>query len=335
MQANSRARLTQRINRLCQRFNEPVIPAGHVQKWLRHFDAEDRAAALTLLEAVEYHTYPRLVRESQQLHAKVRRRLAADGFDAVKFQDVDFSREFTCKSGDLLSFIYRKANLIPSIDFKTFDELISEQRAQAHRFRNRALVLLDDYIGTGSQFIFQFVGQSPADLAVLNGYRRIYLACVVAHEQALKKFRLLQARRIRAVMTLEEEQFPQVDFRDQEQRLRAALRHLDWRKVHCLPLVEERPLLAPGASRLTAQQRRQIHQLVAKYQPGGYDGTSYLFGHHTFFHGAPNALPHMLLQFFKRVEDLSIYPADKVAGLEESSVTLYDFEHEPRRSGRG
>lgn len=321
------------MDALCRRFNEPVIPAEHIRRWLAHFDAADRVTALTLLEAVEYHTYPQLMREAQALHARLRRRLAADGFDAIKFQDVDFSREFTCKSGDLMSFIYRKANLIPSIDFKTFDELISENRRNPRRFHDRALVILDDYIGTGSQFVFQFVGQSLADLAVLNHYRRIYLVCVVAHAQALKKFRLLQARRIRDVMKLEEAQFPQVDFSAQEQHFRTALHHLDWRKFQCVHLIEEKPLVAPSASKLSARAREQIRRLVAKYQPGGYDGTSYLFGHHTFFHGAPNSLPHVLLQFFKRVEDLSIYPAEAVGGLEQSSVTRYDFERLPRRSG--
>lgn len=192
-----------RIHTLCRRFNEPEVPAALIRKWLERFDKEDRAAALTLLEAVEFHSHPRLLREAKLLHDKLKQRLAAGGFDAAGFRDVDFSREFTCKSGDLMSFFYRKTNLIPSADFKTFDELIREAGEDAARFRDRALVILDDYIGTGSQFVFHFVAQNQADRDVLNSYRRVYLVCVVAHEQALERFRLLAAGRIQEVMASE------------------------------------------------------------------------------------------------------------------------------------
>jgi hypothetical protein len=326
-----RASVTGRINDLCRRFNEPEVPVALVRKWLKHFDEEDRVAALTLLETVEFHSHPRLMQEAKLLHDKLKQRLAASGFDAADFRDVDFSREFTCKSGDLMSFIYRKANLIPSADFKTFDELIREAGEDAGRFRDRALVILDDYVGTGSQFIFHFVAQSQTDLAVLNDYRRVYLVCVVAHEQALERFRLLAAGRIPEVMALEKAQFPQVDFRNEEQSLCAALQRLDWNKVECVFLTEEKPLLAPGNRRLSAKQRQQVRKLLEKYKPEGYDATSYLLGHHTFFHGAPNSLPYVLLQFFKRVEDNSIYPMENVVGLKLDPVTLYDFEKKPRR----
>jgi hypothetical protein len=39
----------------------------------------------------------------------------------------------------------------------------------------------------------------------------------------------------------------------------------------------------------------------------------------------------VLLQFFKRVEDNSIYPMENVVGLKLDPVTLYDFEKKPRR----
>jgi hypothetical protein len=325
-QANTAAR----INDLCRRFNEPEVPVALVQKWLKHFDKDDRAAALTLLEAVEFHSHPRLLQETKLLHGKLKRRLAAGGFDAAGFRDVDFSREFTCKSGDLMSFIYRKANLIPSADFKTFDELIREAGEDEGRFRDRALVILDDYLGTGSQFVFHFAAQNRMALEVLNDYRRVYLVCVVAHEQALERFRLLAAGRIEDVMAMEKAQFPQVDFSSEEQSLCAALRRLDWRKVECVYLTGETPLLAPGNRRLSAKQRQQVRKLLEKYKPDGYDGTSYLLGQHTFFHGAPNSLPYVLLQFFKRVEDNSIYPMENVVGQKLDPVTLYDFEKKPR-----
>ncbi len=95
------------LTKLYERFNEPVIPMKSIVKWLNGFEDEDKRTALKLLEAIEYHSQPRLVRETRLLHGKVQERLASDGFDEKTLADVDFSREFTCKSGDVVSYIYR------------------------------------------------------------------------------------------------------------------------------------------------------------------------------------------------------------------------------------
>jgi hypothetical protein len=110
-----------RIDELFARFNEPVIPEERITRWLGQFPARDRPAALALLESVTFHSYPRLIGECRHLHALVREQLLRDGFDPGAADSVDFTRAFTCKSGDIISYIYRKANAIPSVAFRTFD----------------------------------------------------------------------------------------------------------------------------------------------------------------------------------------------------------------------
>lgn len=318
--------MKERIATLLRRFNEAVIPAESIRKWLDRFDPGDRSDALALLERIEFHSYPRLVRETRLLHTKLRERLAVQGFDAEAYRDVDFSREFTCKSGDFISYIYRKANLIPSIDFTTFDRLIPETGEGPARHGDRALVILDDYIGTGSQFIFQFIGRSDADIGVVNSYRRVYLSCIVIHEDALDKFRLLTEGEIAQVIAREEAQFPEVDFRDEEDSLRRALTRLEWGKIELVHLDEERPLLSPGNTSLPDKDKRRIARLLEKYRDGVCRGdTSSLMGHHAFFYGAPNSLPAVALPLFKRVEDFSVYDTEKFVGLTPEIIN-YDLQ---------
>jgi hypothetical protein len=153
-----------RLDALFSRWSEPVIPRDRIERWLQQFPNVERAAALVLLEKIEFHSYSRLLRECRQLHAQLQERLSADGFDSQRFSDVDFSREFTAKSGDIISYIYRKATAVPSVDFKSFDLLISRWADSPGGFCDRALIILDDYIGTGSQFIFQFLARSRTDI---------------------------------------------------------------------------------------------------------------------------------------------------------------------------
>jgi hypothetical protein len=224
----------QRLEALFSRFNEPTIPRTHIERWLGQFPVEDREAALALLEKIEFHSYPRLLRERRRLHAQLQERLSTDGFDSRTFINVDFSREFTAKSGDIISYIYRKATAVPSVDFKTFDLLISRQEASPGGFSDRALVILDDYIGTGSQFIFQFLARSRDDIQVLNSYRKVYLASIVTHDNAFEKLALLQKGEHRKVLSIEEAQFPDYDWSWEEKDLQDALRRVDWNKLEVL-----------------------------------------------------------------------------------------------------
>ena len=314
------------IEMLFRSFNEPVIPKGSIERWLRRFDDEDKLAAITLLKHVEYHSQPRVMRETRLLHQKVLQRLAISGFDWRTLYDVDFSREFTCKSGDVVSYIYRKSNLIPTVDFKTFDELTEETMDHSDRFKTRALVILDDYIGTGSQFIFQFIGRSDEDIRVVNSYGKTYLVCYVIHEKALRNFQRLAEGRIDEVIRIEKEQFPDVDFSLEEERLHIALTSLDWQNIELVYLEAEEPLLSPHNRTLGDEEKGRIERLLNKYKHEGYAGTSYLLGHHAFFFGAPNSLPEILWPLFNRIEDISIYSEKLVAFKED--VIRYSIDEE-------
>ncbi|MDQ7826163.1 MAG: hypothetical protein RDV48_25395 [Candidatus Eremiobacteraeota bacterium] len=325
-----RCLFNQRVEMLFARFNEPVIPIESLQKWLGLFEEGDKPAALALLETIEFHSQPRLIRETRLLHAQLQERLAAGGFDEKELTDVDFSREFTCKSGDVVSYIYRKANLIPAVDFKTLDRLAWQTEKHAPDHDNRALVILDDYIGTGSQFIFQFIGKDVEDIEVLNSYKKIYLACYIVHENALEKFRLLRDGKIEEALRREEEQFPDIDFSGEEESLRRALRELDWKNIELVYLEVDRPLLSDSNNRLSAADKRSIQSLLDKFRHEGYSGTSSLMGHHTFFYGAPNSLPEILWPLFRRIEDLSIYTGgtEKLIAV-TGKVTRYSIEDIP------
>jgi hypothetical protein len=312
------------VQALFQRFNEPLIPLEAIMRWLEHFDSEDRDTALLLLKNIEYHSQRRVVRETRLLHKSLVGRLAESNFDIRTFHDVDFSREFTCKSGDVVCYIYRKANLIPSIDFKTFDLLTRETSENPERFNDRALVILDDYIGTGSQFIFQFIGQSEEDIRVVNSYRKTYLVCYVIHEKALQNFRLLADGKIEELIKIEEDQFPQIDFSPEEDHFRRTLRQLDWKNLELVYVEEEIPLLSASNKTLKEEEKVRIDRFLRRHSHEGYSGTSYLLGHHTFFFGAPNSLPEILWPLFNRIEDLSIYWG-RPAGIEEDLVS-YSME---------
>jgi hypothetical protein len=314
------------LQRIFERINEPLIPMRSIGKWLDGFRVEDRDTALLLLNNIEYHSQPRIKRETRALHQNLSTRLAESHFDVETFHDVDFSREFTCKSGDVVSYIYRKSNLIPSVDFKTFDLLTRETSEDPERFSNRALVILDDYIGTGSQFIFQFIGFSDEDVRVVNSYKKTYLVCYVIHEKALENFHLLKNGKIEEVIRTEQEQFPYDDLSQEIDYFRRALTSLDWNNLELVYLEEEKPLLSPDNKALSTEEKNRLDDFLKRYGHEGYSGTSYLLGHHTFFFGAPNSLPELLWPLFKRVEDLSIYP-EQPAGIGEI-VTGYNIDDE-------
>ncbi len=319
-----------KIIKLFNRFNEPVIPRASIEKWLDKFDESDRSTALILLDQIEFHSQPRLIRETKALHARVSKRLEAGGFDAAKLTDVDFSREFTCKSGDIVSYLYRKSNLIPTVDFKTFDWLSAQTAADPGLFKDRALVILDDYIGTGSQFIFQFIGRCEDDIRVMNCFKKVYLASYIVHETALEKFWMLADGLIDDVISVEEKQFPDVDMSSDEEDLRKALSMLDWRNIELIYLDADYPILSDANRSLSKQEKKAIGRLIEAFSHEGYSGTSFLEGHHTFFYGAPNSLPEILWTLFKRVEDLSVYTRGTEKLIEQTGeVVSYNIDQEP------
>ncbi|MCX6696845.1 MAG: hypothetical protein NTV84_04665 [Methanoregula sp.] len=317
--------MQQRVLALASRFNEPVIPQERIQRWLARFTDEEKPVALALLEKITFHTYPCLIRETRQLHAILREQLAADGFDSCTCATVDFTRGFTCKSGDIISYIYRKANAVPSVDFKTFDRLSGELAQCTGQFCDRALVILDDYTGTGSQFIFQFLARNREGIRLLKGYRKVYLASIVIHDNAFCKLELLQRGECKQVLTIEEGQFPDYDWDWEEKDLCAVLGNVDWTRVQFICVEREHSLLSPLNRFVTAQERELLGEFLRKYGGDSTLTTSYLDGHHAFFYGAPNSLPKILLPLFSRIEDLTIYPMEHFLG-DFPFVTCLDMD---------
>jgi hypothetical protein len=309
------------LQSLSHAWNEPEISLSAIQRWLTQFPAEDQAIAIRLLECMELHSWARMLRECRLLHQRLCMDLRDDGFDVEKFSDIDFTRAFVCKSGDMASYVYRKANRLSVNHFKTIEAL-----HQSHLDRSkRAIVILDDYIGTGSQFIFQFLGRSEANTALISAYKRARLCSLVVHDDARTKWRLLQRHCIEDVMAIEERQLECVDFRLERKALIQTLSRVDWRKAGLIAAQRDFPVMAHPA--LTAEERITMRQFLNDCSCEEEAGTTeFLLGHHSFFYGAPNALARVLLPLFKRVEDFTIYPKESLRGL-PAEIIDYDIEN--------
>ena len=105
--------LNERLDVLSEAWNEAEIARPSLGRWLAQFDAADQPIALRLLECMQMHGWARLIRECRLLHQRLCIDLAEDGFDVERCSDIDFTRAFVCKSGDLISYLYRKANRLP------------------------------------------------------------------------------------------------------------------------------------------------------------------------------------------------------------------------------
>jgi len=312
----------ERLRRLADAWNEAEISESAIHRWMDQFPAVDQPTAMRLLECMELHSWARMIRECRLLHQRLCMDLKGDGFDVDGFSDIDFARAFTCKSGDLASYVYRKANRLSVRHFHTIDALknSTEDRSQ------RAIVVLDDYIGTGSQFLFQFIGRSGGNTRLLKGYKRIRLCSLVVHDDARVKWRRLQRHAVAEVMQIEEQQLACVDFSNERDQLIARLGEIDWRKAGLIAAQRDFPVTAHPD--LTPQERSAMRQFLHRQNSAeeGAGTTEFLQGHHSFFYGAPNALARVLLPLFKRVEDFTIYPTESLQGL-PAEIIDYDIEN--------
>lgn len=316
------------LDQLAEAWNEAEIARPSLDRWIGQFAASDQPIALRLLQCMQVHGWARLIRECRVLHQRLCVDLAQDGFDVERCSDIDFSRAFTCKSGDLIAYVYRKANRLPVTCFHNIEAL---QSSRAARDQRRALVILDDYIGTGSQFLFTFVGRSPANRELLQRYARVRLAAIVVHDDARQKWKLLQRRAVEEVMAIEERQLTCVDFSPERADLIAALTSLDWRRAGLVAVQRDFPVIAHP--QLTPAEREALVGFLRRQQQSAADGgaegagtTEFLLGHHSFFYGAPNALARVLLPLFKRIEDFSVYPRESLVGL-PAEIVDYDIDN--------
>ena len=311
-----------RLDQLADAWNEAEISRPSLQRWIDQFQPEEQPIALKLLECMEVHGWARLIRECRVLHSRICRDLKDDGFDVERCSDIDFSRAFVCKSGDLIAYVYRKANRLPVTCFHNIEALQASPPAENQR---RALVILDDYIGSGSQFLFTFVARSRANLELLQRYARVRLAAIVVHDDARAKWKLLQHHAAEEVMAIEEQQLTCVDFAPERRGLIAALQSLDWRRTGLLAVQRDCSVLAHP--KLSVEERESLRQFLLRHQDAeGAGTTEFLLGHHSFFYGAPNALARVLLPLFKRIEDFSVYPRESQVGL-PADILEYDIDN--------
>ena len=314
--------LANRLDQLAEAWNEAEIARPSLGRWIEQFAPADQTIALKLLECMQMHGWARLIRECRLLHERLCVDLAEDGFDVERCSDIDFTRAFVCKSGDLISYLYRKANRLPVTCFHNIEGLQASPPATGQR---RALVILDDYIGTGSQFLFTFVARNAANLALLQRYARVRLAAIVVHDDARLKWKLLQRRDVEQVMAIEEQQLTCVDFAPERQALIGALASLDWRRTGLVAAGRDFPVIAHP--QLSVAERLQLRTFLRRQQETeGAGTTEFLLGHHSFFYGAPNALARVLLPLFKRIEDFSVYPRESQVGL-PADLLDYDIDN--------
>jgi len=314
--------LQPKLDQLAEAWNEAEISRPSLGRWMAQFAASDQEVALRLLECMQVHGWARLIRECRLLHQRLCTDLAEDGFDVERCSDIDFSRAFVCKSGDLISYVYRKANRLPVTCFHNIEGLRLAPPVGAQR---RALVILDDYIGTGSQFLFTFVARNAANRDLLARYARVRLASIVVHDDARQKWKLLQRRDVEQVMAIEEQQLTCVDFTRERADLITALASLDWRKIGLIAATRDFPVIAHPS--LDPREREaMIRFLRARQEASAAGTTEFLLGHHAFFYGAPNALARVLLPLFKRIEDFSVYPRESQVGL-PADIIDYDIDN--------
>jgi hypothetical protein len=113
--------LAHRLDGLAETWNETEITRPSLGRWIKQFHTGDQPIALRLLECMQMHGWARLIRECRLLHERLCVELAEDGFDVERCSDIDFTRPFVCKSGDLISYLYRKANRLPVTCFHNID----------------------------------------------------------------------------------------------------------------------------------------------------------------------------------------------------------------------
>lgn len=309
--------ITSSVNNLFLNFNKPILTKEYLTKWIMQFDVQDRETAIKLANAVDYNSYSDVIEKLIIMHNNLIQSLNENNFDVETFSNVDFTRAYTCKSGDIISYLYRISNKIRNVCFKTVEALHNQSKELN---ASRAIVILDDYTSTGDQFLSEFYARNTANCNLLNSYKKIYFMPIVANEIAVNKFKMLKQGKIEEVTNKILEEF--------------ALNHTDGRLFNALSLIQnnklilinysvEYPLLSPENKMLSQKDKEQIEKFLLKYNCGNPYGTGATQGHTTFFYSAPNSLPDILwnskmidkglFPLFSKTNDISIYPmADNI-----------------------
>ncbi len=314
--------LAQSIQRQQQRLSAFEVAPERLRIWLNQFDLKDRKIALEIIRGLYLINFSELSKNLKATHSKLVSQLIADGFvntlGGADLERIDFSRAYTAKSGDLISFFYRKANLILNSKFHSSDQLSTLKTFSENS--NRALVILDDYVGTGAQFLSEFYGRNYAK--IFNTYAKVYLVVITAHQKATERFDQIKQGENAAVAEAFINDFQLIG--NEVEATRASLNNVKSDKIELIYRNIEFPMLADENPHLSATEKLRIKDFLLKY--GDFDqnpfapfGVANLQGSTVFFYGPPNSLPDILwnslgrykknplIPLFARVEDISHY----------------------------
>jgi hypothetical protein len=311
------------IDSLYNQFNSENISQNEIKQWVSQFDSEDQDAAVLLLEQIQYFSYKRLMADLKLLHKNLLSKLKIDGFienpeKELVFETIDFSKTYPAKSGDLISYFYRSSNIIRAVSFKNLSDLSASAINS-----NKALVILEDYVGTGTQFLFELYSKRHHEL--FNSYKKVYLVTLVANKNAVRRFEKITngdslAQDFIAIMNIQDE--------NAKKEAQENVRKIPKDKLEVIYLHKEIPL---NDSLRDPETTSKLFALLDKYNIKRYLGGNFSsFGHTVFFYNCPNNLPEILWNsqsihrdgtpwtpLFKRVEDLSIYDISKTIPIEE------------------
>ena len=220
-----------------------ALPFSH-GLWLSQFEDQDRQTATELVDQVDYFSYERVCDDLKALHCKV--------IPLIEDCQVVYSKAYVAKSGDIISYFYRTSNKIPSILFKNLSDPVDDKS-------NKVLVLLEDYVGTGTQFLYRVHAKENYEL--FNQYEKVYLATLVANTSAIGKFDHIRSGRY----DLLADEFISFLNRPKDEETRNAmiqmLERIPLEKLELIYLYEEKPLseiLNPSVS-------CRISALIDKY----------------------------------------------------------------------
>jgi len=145
-------------------------------------------AVLLLASSVDYWGFQPVDQGLRSLHYRLMEQLVKDGFvpdtDVEHcYVQIDFSRSFCSKGGELVSYFYRKINRMYSVEYSNLEALANKQGDLS----KCALVILDDFVGYGGcQFLsFSYRNYHP-DL--FNRYGKVYVAILIANNLAVQTF---------------------------------------------------------------------------------------------------------------------------------------------------
>ena len=310
-----------RIDAALARINAPSFDPARLKGWMAQFDPADRAVALEALEQIDFHTLSDVKKDVRDAHALLSAALTRDGFTSGKpgelFDNVDFSSLYAAKSGAFVGYLYRNENKIRSSCFKTLDGLGASNTPKS----DRALVIVEDYTGTGVQFLFEGYATKYRDL--MSQYKKIYFVPLVAHENAAAKFKELPEGRGKQVGDAINTEYG-IERPELAAQIVSAMESLSSSKLELVTPKVEVPITSPANTRATPEQRARIGAFLDKYKvykyPRGIGGAE---GSTAFFFKPPNTLPEIFWTvkgsrdgepwkpLFQRTDDVSEYSTAK------------------------